>query len=136
MLVLRRITLVAAVCLAAARFAAAQEPDYRALAERALASSAEADTRFRLQLVAGHYAEALQTLRAMPPNVANVRWEIYAMANGGPFDEAFARAFRETMRGLDDKTAFRVLWSFGTRLSVLQNSLRDALEHRKDDVDL
>lgn len=121
------------LCLAA-RFAAAQEPDYRALAEHALAAApADADTRFRLQIVAGRYAEALETLHAMPPNVANVRWEIYAKAKagGGPFDDAFARAFRETLRGLDDKTAFRVLWSFGTRLSVFQNQLRDA----KDDVD-
>jgi uncharacterized protein len=121
-----------ALCLAAAP----QEPDYRALAERALASTTDPDTRFRLQLVAGHPAEALETLRAMPPNVANMRWEIYAKAKaleagGQPFDAAFAQAFRETMRTLDDKTAYRVLWSFGTPLRALQNQLRDA----KDDAD-
>ena len=131
---MRRIALVAAVCLAAARFAAAEEPDYRTLAERALAASTDVDTRFRLQLVAGRYAEALQTLRSMPPNVANVRWEIYAKAkaSGGAFDEAFAKAFRETMRGLDDKTAFRVIWTLETSLTALQNQLRNA----KGDVDL
>lgn len=127
------------LCLAAG-FAAAQEIDYRALAERTLAASPDLDpdSRFRLQLVAGRYAEALATLHAMPPNVANVRWEIYAKAKagGGPFDEAFARAVRETLRGLDDKTAFRVLWSFGTPLRVLEASLRDALEHRPGDVEL
>jgi len=58
-----------------------QTPDYRALAEQALAAApADTDTRFRLQIVAGRYAEALATLHAMPPNVANVRWEIYAKA--------------------------------------------------------
>src|SRR4051794_13788341 len=123
---LKRIAALAAVCLAAARTLPAQEPDYRALAEHVLASAApsDSDTLFRLQLVAGRYAEALQSLRAVPPNVANVRWEIYAKAKtleagGQPFDAAFAQAFRETMRTLDDKTAYRVLWSFGTALSVL-----------------
>src|SRR4051794_7717711 len=84
----------------------AQEPDYRALAEHVLASAApsDPDTLFRLQLVAGRYAEALQSLRAMPPNVANVRWEIYAKAKaleagGQPFDAAFAQAFRGASRG-------------------------------------
>jgi hypothetical protein len=116
--VLRRVAVLAAFWVGAALVAAAQEPD----------------TLFRQQLLGGQYAEALQTLRAMPPNVANVRWEIYAKAKarGGPFDEAFAKAFRETMRGLDDKTAFRVLWSLQTSLLALQNQLRNA----KSDAEL
>lgn len=99
-----------------------------ALALSLATSSPDLDLRFRQQLVAGQYAEALQTLRAMPPNVANVRWEIYAKAKagGGPFDEAFANAFRETLRGLDDKTAFRVIWTLQTPLGALQNQLRNA----------
>ena len=115
---LRGVAVLAAVWVAAAEVAAAQE----------------ADTLFRKQLLGGQYAEALQTLRGMPANVANVRWEIYAKAklNGGPFDEAFAQAFRETMRGLDDKTAFRVLWSLETPLGALQNQLRNA----KSDAEL
>jgi predicted acyl esterase len=133
----RRLAVLAFVCLAAGALAA-QEPDYRALAEHALATTTDPDTRFRLQIVAGRYAEALQSLHALPPNVANVRWEIYAnaKATGGAFDHAFAQTFRETLRDLDDKTAFRVLWSFGTPLGALQNQLRDALAHRKDDIDL
>ena len=118
------------------------------LAERLLAAQpatrrdADLDNLFRLQLVAGRSADAQKTLRALresrpartPAALANVRWEIYAAAkvrqaaDGSSFDEAFKQSFREGLRALDDNDAFRVLWSFGTPLTVLQNSLRDALK--------
>jgi predicted acyl esterase len=137
---LRRIASVFAVCLAAVPAIAQQielpkgalEDAMPVLAERAIAAGAGGDDLFRLQLVAGRYAEAL---KAMPEGAANVRWKIYARAKsieGKPFDEAFAQAFRDTMRTLDDKTAYRVLWSFGTSLTVLQNALRDALARHKN----
>jgi predicted acyl esterase len=106
------------------------------LAARALgAYAAPDDDRFRLQLVASRYAEAAKTLAAMPAAAANVRWEIYAKAksiDGKPFDEAFAQALRETMRALDDNTAYRVLWSFGTKVSVLQRAFDEALARQKN----
>ena len=54
---------------------------------------------------------------------------------GAPFDEAFRQAFRETMRGVDDKSAFRVRWSFGTRVDVLRRQYDDALAKYKGDAD-
>ena len=102
------------------------------------------DNMARLQLVAGKFADARKTLaelRQSRPssilaNQANVRWEIYANAReieaeGKPYDEAFRRAFREEMRTLDDADAYRVLWSFGTALPVLEAALRGALDRHK-----
>ncbi|HKR63786.1 MAG TPA: CocE/NonD family hydrolase [Thermoanaerobaculia bacterium] len=122
-----------------------------AIAEQLLASNAQStseedlDRRFRPQLVAGHYADALQTLaalRAMRPagslaTTANVRWEIFAKAKmleseGQPFADAFRKAFRETLRGIDDETAFRVIWTYGTRVAGLEKNLADTLARVKD----
>jgi predicted acyl esterase len=108
-------------------------PLMRVIAERAIAVTTDRENFFRLQLVAGHYDEALQSL---PHSTINVRWEIYARAkqlesNGTPFDDAFRQSYRETMRALDDATAYRVLWSLGTSPDVLQNGLRGALQGSK-----
>lgn len=104
----------------------------RALAVRVLdgGTVADPDDRLRLQLVAGRYAEAVKTLGEVP-NVANIRWEIYAKAKlleaeGRPFDDAFRQAFLERMAALDGDKAYRVGWSFGTSLTVLERGLRDA----------
>ncbi|HET8774142.1 MAG TPA: CocE/NonD family hydrolase [Thermoanaerobaculia bacterium] len=112
---------------------AAPEEALPALAARILDTDAapDPDNRFRLQLVAGRYAEAVKTLGEVR-GVANVRWEIYARAKGleaegTAFDEAFRQSFRERMGALDDQTAYRVGWSFGTALVVLERGLRDAL---------
>jgi len=112
----------------------------RALAEREIAS-ADPENRFRLQILAGRFDEALQSLRALPANPANVRWEIYAKAkraerDGTPFDEAFRQAFREALHGLDDADAYRVRWSFGTSPVALQNQLRGALQRKAPAVEL
>ncbi len=106
-----------------------------AFAERVLAAASahDPDTLFRLQLVAGRYDDALATLRAAPPSLANVRWEIYASAksiearDAKSFSDAFRQAFRERMRSLSDDRAYRVLWTFGTSLTFLENDLRGTL---------
>ncbi len=109
-----------------------------ALAARMLETEAAADpeTRFRLQLVAGRYAEALRTLGELK-GAANVRWEIYAKAKsleaeGKPFDEAFRESFRAVVGALDDQTAYRVGWTFGTSLSMLERNFRDASARHPD----
>jgi len=146
------------VCLAAAPFAGAQQIDFPvdaakddavlaaampAFAEQVMAKYANADrdqyldNLARLQLVAGKYAEAQKTLRSMRPSLANVRWEIYANAKAieaaekKPFDDAFRQSFRETLGKVDDDSAYRVLWSLGTSVVVLQNGLRSALDRHK-----
>jgi hypothetical protein len=39
------------------------------------------------------------------------------------------------MRAIDDKNAFRVRWSFGTRVDVLRRQYNDALTKYKGDAD-
>jgi putative CocE/NonD family hydrolase len=127
-----------------------------AFAERLIAAYANPDREqyldvlFRLQLVAGKYAEALSTLKTLRemrpagalPTLANVRWEIYAAAKirqaaeGVSFDDAFKSSFTESLRGLDDKAAWRVLWSFGTAVSMLRGGLHTAVEQHKSDTAL
>lgn len=104
-----------------------------ALAARMLDTETVADPeqRFRLQLAAGRYADALSTLREAG-GLANVRWQIYAKAKlleaeGRPYEEAFRQSFREALGALDDDSAFRVGWSFGTSLQALERGWRDAL---------
>lgn len=105
------------------------------------------DDLFRLQLVAGDDAGAeatlasLRDLRRSPSgSVNNVRWEIYtnaiAQSNKVPFDEAFKTAFRQAMSSLDDKTAFQVLYSFGTSVNRLQSNLNKALGQQKGNVSI
>src|SRR5262245_33474093 len=145
------------LCLLALTFVApalgAAEIDFPARAKQLIASNTAADretvleTLFRLQIVAGDYAgalSALEKLRELRPGgaAANVRWEIYAKAkqiessSGTAFDAAFASAFRDTMRTLDDKTAYRVIWTFGTSLPMLRNAFQAALAKGTDQVDL
>src|SRR5687768_13206116 len=87
-----------------------------AIAERLIAGgNHDLENLFRLQLVAGQYAEAEKSLAALPESAANVRWEIYAKARtleseGKPFNAAFQQAFRDTMRTIGDEAAYRVLW--------------------------
>lgn len=103
------------------------------------------DNLFRFQLVAGRTAEAVKTLaelRALTPlgrpsSALNVRYEIYAdalrlEAGGTPFDDAFRESFRQTMRTIDDRMAYRVVYTFGTSPVALQNGLRAALARVKD----
>jgi predicted acyl esterase len=136
-----------AVCLAAAFGAAAQQIEVPrplpasmpVLAERVLAAGGAqaADDRFRLQIAAGRYDDALKSL-AEAHSTANVRWEIYAnakrieAADKRPFSDAFAQSFRETMARLDDNLAYRVLWSFGASPQFLTSSFNDALSRQQN----
>ncbi|HKS24179.1 MAG TPA: CocE/NonD family hydrolase [Thermoanaerobaculia bacterium] len=81
------------------------------------------DDLFR-QLAAHQYDAAVQTLSELPPSVVNVRWQIYAKSKATA--KPFADVFRETMRTIDDNTAHRVLWTFGTSPVALRNALKNA----------
>ncbi len=105
------------------------------------------DNLFRLQIVAGQYAEVVRTLDALhelsragnSPQAAanNVQYEIYAKAEaehaaaGTPLDEAFGRSFRETLRRLDDRTSALVVRAFGSDRSSIRQALDGALERQK-----
>ncbi|HEY4589964.1 MAG TPA: CocE/NonD family hydrolase, partial [Thermoanaerobaculia bacterium] len=105
------------------------------------------DNLFRLQLAAGRYADALQSLaslRAMAagepsPQVgaARVVYEVFATAkarqsaDGSPFDAAFQSSFREILGRLDDRTAALAMRTFGVELPVIQQTLNGALEPQK-----
>lgn len=105
------------------------------------------DNLFRLQIVAGQYADASKTLaslRALPASgvssqsgAAQVLYGIFAEArarqslDGPSFDEAFRRSFRETLGRLDDRTSALVIRTLGVDLSAVQQNLNDALEPRK-----
>lgn len=116
----------------AATDAAALGQALPALAERLLAAYAETnrpkylDNRFRLEIVAGHYAEAAATLaelrsyddRSSPRSDTNYsQYAIFVAAErlaatGLPFDRAFARAFSEAVDPLDDRRAAYVIRRF------------------------
>jgi len=105
------------------------------------------DNMFRLQIVAGQYAEASKTLaslRALPASgvsaqagAAQVLYTIFAEAkarqsqDGSPFDQAFQRSFREAFGRLDDRTSALVIRALGVDLSAIQQNLNDALASRK-----
>ncbi len=104
------------------------------------------DNVFRLQILVGKYDEAitssnqLREIRGQGTRAAaaDVRWIIYARAKSmqlgqrKSFNDAFRQSFRETMMQLDDQTAYRVLWSFGTSRNVLRNLLKNAISPVKN----
>jgi uncharacterized protein len=104
------------------------------------------DNLFRLQIVAGRYADAAKTLadlrtlrtKAGPPqSAANIiQYEIFAKAkaeseNGSPFEETFSRVFRERFSALDDRTSALVIRAIDSYQSPLQQRLNQALEQQK-----
>jgi putative CocE/NonD family hydrolase len=105
------------------------------------------DNRFRLQIVAGRYAEASETLASLralpvPPDgspqagATDVLYEIFARAKGrqdedGSFAAAFQKAFRDRLAPLDDRTSALVIRALGASPSAIEQSLKDALEAQK-----
>lgn len=97
------------------------------------------DNLFRLQIVAGQYADAgrtLEALRALKEKdeplqavAARILFEIFtaAKARQGSFDEAFRDSFRETLGRLDDRTAALVIRALNTDLFAVRQTLNDAL---------
>jgi uncharacterized protein len=101
------------------------------------------DNLFRLQIVAGQYADAGRTLAAfralkekdepLQAVAARILFEIFAAAKAqqGPFDEAFRNSFRETLARLDDRTAALVIRALNTDLPAVRQTLNDALAPRR-----
>ena len=105
------------------------------------------DNLFRSQIVAGRFADALQTLTTLhelsvkqqsPQTAAyNVQDQIFARAKViessevVPFDQAFQRAFRERLRALDDRTSALVVRTFTVPESALRSDFERAVAERK-----
>jgi putative CocE/NonD family hydrolase len=103
------------------------------------------DNLFRLQIVAGQYADAIKTmasLRALRASsvspqdgATNVQYEVFARAmqsaDGAPFDESLRRAFREVISPLDDRTSALVIRALDVDLPVLKQTLNRALQRQK-----
>lgn len=105
------------------------------------------DNLFRLQIVAGRFADALQTLTTLhelsvkpqsPQTAAyNVQDQIFARAKliesseGLPFDQSFKRAFREKLRALDDRTSALVVRTFTVPEPALRSDLESAIAKQK-----
>ena len=126
---------------------AAVEKVMAALAEQVIAAYKEEnqatyfDNLFRLQIVAGRYTDAVQTLGTLhdlnanspsPQTAAyNLQDQIFTRATlieggeGVPFDQAFQRAFREKFRTLDNRTSALVIRT----LTFPEQSLRSDFEN-------
>ncbi|HEX4960708.1 MAG TPA: CocE/NonD family hydrolase [Thermoanaerobaculia bacterium] len=106
------------------------------------------DNLFRLQMVAGQYAEAKETLASLHPmpassvslqaNATKVLYEIFATAkarqpseDGALFAEALRSAFREILGRLDDRTAALVMRALGADPSSIHQAVNDALQAQK-----
>jgi putative CocE/NonD family hydrolase len=103
------------------------------------------DNLFRLQIVAGQYADASKTiasLRALRANslspqagATNVQYDVFARAmqnaGGVPFDESLRRAFREIIAPLDDRTSALVMRALDVDLPALKQTLNRALQRQK-----
>lgn len=109
------------------------------------------DNLFRLQLVAGRYADAVQSLAqlhalrrdlAHPQSIAtDLQYDIYARAKAaqgqGSFDDALRTAFRAVVTGLDDRSSALLMRALNIEpaangslvvdLSAMQRDLADAL---------
>jgi uncharacterized protein len=104
------------------------------------------DNLFRLQLVAGRYADATTTITSLraveassdsrQPSATLLLYSIYARAkasqNGSSFDSAFQRTFHEVLTPLDDKTAWLVERPLFVYLPAFQQDFSSALTQQKD----
>ena len=118
-----------------------------ALAREALSLHQDEDrarylgTRFRLQLVAGQHAQAIESIDALrvlrndPPSQPPVflQYEIHARAkllqarDGIPFAQAWRTAFAQHFGTLDDRTALQAEFAFGTSITRVRGDLDAAL---------
>jgi putative CocE/NonD family hydrolase len=118
------------------------------------------DTLFRLQLVAGEYRDAtqtleqLRTLQAASPSlqlrVRNVQYALFAQAktieedSHGTFAAAFAQAFHRIVEPMDDRTSALVVRSLNAQetgglslivdMSALRKNLADTLAKEKGKI--
>lgn len=105
------------------------------------------DRKLRLEIVAGRYTEALETLSALrtfegdapvsrQAGATRILYGIYAKARrdagGSPLDETLRRTFRETLFRTDDRTAALVMRALGVDLPALEQGVETALESAKD----
>ncbi len=117
------------------------------LAREAIAAYRDGDrarylgTLFRLQLVAGQYAQAIDSIDAIralrndPPSQSPLylQYEVYARAKalqakrGIPFAQAWREAFSERFGALDDKVALQAEFGFGGFLPRMRGDLDAAL---------
>ena len=94
---------------------------------------------FRLQAVAGHYREALATLRSLPPpaaaevRAANTLYAIHAaaLARAGASDSALRRELARTLRGLDDRGAAALIRALGINPRIVDGAVNGALRRRQ-----
>jgi putative CocE/NonD family hydrolase len=105
------------------------------------------DNLFRLQIVAGQYANANKSLTALrallrassaspQSGATNVQYEVFvrakqSAADGSPFDEALRRAFREVIAPLDDRTSALVMRGLDVDLPALKQTLNRTLQQQK-----
>jgi uncharacterized protein len=124
------------------------------LANQAIAAYKDAnrvvylDNLFRLQMVAGRYADATRTLTSLralegsgdthqPAATLNL-YSIYARAkinqerDHSSFDSAFQRAFREALTPLDDRTSWLLERPLFVYVPALQQNFLSALQQEKD----
>lgn len=124
------------------------------LAKQVIATYKEQDRQeylnklFRLQIIAGDYAAAKDTIRsyrdilqAHDPaysKVAYTQYQIFAdaklkqVAINIPFEEAFKQSFREIYGKLSDKDAFLIYTSFSSDLTRLQSDLKKLLDQQEE----
>ncbi len=123
------------------------EQDMPVLARATMAAYRDDDrprylgTLFRLQLAAGQYTEAvesIQSLRALRNDDASqpplyLQYEIYARAKtlqatrGLPFAQAWSTAFADRFGALEDRVALQAEFSFGGYLPRMRGDLDAAL---------
>ena len=149
------------LCLVGTSFASAQELRFPAigndtpqamttLAEQTIASYKESDrgrhldNLFRMQMVAGRYADAIasiKSLRALRSNKvslsATAANELYAIvaaakqANNTQLEEAFRQAFRDVFGRLDDRTSALAIRALGISRFPLDRAVTGALQAQK-----
>ena len=148
------VILLAAMCASAQQFdfPAGAVTDPTALARQVIAAyknddrGSYLDSLFRLQLVAGDYGAAVQSISELrelrwpdPPRAAwvNVQYEIFAAAklkeqsDKLAFEDAFQRSFREKFAQLDDQTSALVIRAFGLDVERLGRSVKNDLDAQK-----